>query len=378
MRVAVVHDWLTVTGGAERVLAEILALFPQADLYTLLDQLPASERGFLAGRKITTSFLQKIPFIRRTYRAFLPLMPLAVEQWDFSQYDLVISSSYAVVKGVITGPDTLHLSYIHSPMRYGWDMQAAYFERAGFGMIRRLLAGVFLHRLRIWDHVSSQRIDVLLANSRFVAGRIRKLYRRDAQVVHPPVDLQRFSPPPPHSPPRPSEDFFLTVSRLVPYKRVDLMVEAFAKMPDLSLVIIGDGPEMEAIRGKATPNIQILGALPDAQVTDYMQRCRAFLFAAIEDFGITPLEAQACGKPVIALAKGGALETLTQDSAIFYPEQTADALCDAVRKLTSGAVSISDEDCRANAGRFSPEQFRQRLRSAIDTALEEHRRLSLS
>lgn len=363
MRVAVVHDWLTVVGGAERVLGEILELFPSADLYSLVDFLPPSERGWLGGRPVRTSFLQKLPFARKHYRAFLPLMPLAVEQWDFSGYDLVISSCYAVVKGVITGPNTLHVSYVHSPMRYAWDLQGTYMRQVGFGSLRQLAARYLLHRIRLWDQVSAQRVDLCLANSSFVAGRIRKLYRRQAQVVPPPVDLDRFRSD------RPREDFFLTVSRLVPYKRVDLIVEAFAAMPDQRLVVIGDGPEMERVRAKAGPNVQILGRLPDADVTDYMERCRAFVFAAIEDFGISPLEAQACGRPVIALGAGGVLETLVADgphpTAVMFAEQTVAALQEAVARFARDEDRFTAAACRDNAERFSSAAFRNALMGAI-------------
>lgn len=363
MRVAVVHDWLTVIGGAERVLSEILELFPNADLYSVVDYLPDPARAALGGRHARTSFIQRLPFAKRFYRAYLPLMPLAVEQWDFSDYDLVISSCYAVVKGLITGPQTLHVSYVHSPMRYAWDLQGSYMRNAGLGFLRQLAARVLLHRIRLWDQVSAQRVDVLLANSRFVAGRIRKLYRREARVVAPPVQLERFRPD------GAPEDYFLTVSRLVPYKRIDMIVEAFAGMPEHRLVVIGDGPEMARVRAKATANVHILGQIPDEQVTDNLQRCRAFVFAAIEDFGISPLEAQACGKPVIALAAGGVLETLAaqgpRPTAVFYTKQTASSLRDAVRHFVANEVIYTAAACRENAERYSAAAFRNGIMEAV-------------
>jgi len=366
MRVAVVHDWLTVVGGAERVLAEILALYPDADLYTVIESLPAAERGWLGGRPVRTSFVQRLPFARRRHRPYLPLMPLAVEQWDFSGYDLVISSSFAVAKGVITGPDTVHVSYVHSPMRYAWDLQGAYLRQAGFGGLRQIAARYLLHRLRLWDQVSAQRVDAFVANSAFVAGRIRKLYRREARVVPPPVDLGRFRAD------RPRESFFLTVSRLVPYKRVDLIVEAFAARPDLRLVVIGDGPEMKRVKAKAGPNVEILGRQPDSVVTDHLERCRAFVFAAIEDFGIAPIEAQACGRPVIALGAGGVRETLIADgpdpTALFFAEQSAPALADALGRFVVDEGLFSAAACRRNAERFSPAAFRAGLAAAIEAA----------
>lgn len=367
MRVAVVHDWLSVVGGAERVLAEILELFPDADLYSLIDFLPSEGRAILGGRRARTSFIQKLPFASRLYRAYLPLMPLAVEQWNFSGYDLVISSCYAVVKGLITGPGTLHVSYVHSPMRYAWDLQADYMTQSGFGALRQVVARALLHRIRLWDQVSAQRVDTFVANSGFVAGRIRKYYRREAQVVPPPVQLERFRSDAPRG------DYFLTVSRLVPYKRIDLIVEAFAGMPEHRLVVIGDGPEMDGIRAKAGPNVEIMGRLPDAEVTRYLEHCRAFVFAAIEDFGISPLEAQACGRPVIAFGAGGVLETLVvngpRPTALFYPEQTPQSLRAAVENFVANEARYTARACRENAERFSSAAFRSGLMSAVTAAL---------
>lgn len=370
MRVAIVHDWLTVTGGAERVLAEILALYPQADLYTVVDFLPAQDREWLGGRKVTTSFIQSLPFARKLYRHYLPLMPLAVEQWDFSCYDLVVSSSYAVVKGLITGPNTTHVSYVHSPMRYAWDLQASYLQQVRFGALKDFLARYLLHRIRLWDQVSAQRVDGFVANSAFIAGRIRKLYRRSAQVVHPPVAIERFCFE------RPAADFFLTTSRLVPYKRIDLIVEAFAGMPEYRLVVIGDGPEMAAVRAKAGPNVEIRGRQSDAEVTEAMETCRAFVFAALEDFGITPLEAQACGRAVIAYQAGGVLETLRFEgpgqSAVGYGAQTVEALQAAVRRFAAlEPGQISAQSCRNNAERFSSAAFREQLARTIAMVQDE-------
>ncbi|HEX7775969.1 MAG TPA: glycosyltransferase [Parvibaculum sp.] len=362
-RVAIVHDWLTMPGGAERVLEQMLTLFPKADLYTLVDFLPEADRGCLGGRPTTTSFLQHMPLARRYYRNYLPLMPLATEQWDFSGYDLVISSCDAVVKGLITGPDQVHVSYVHTPMRYAWDLQEAYLRQTGFTGAKGWAARWLLHKIRLWDQVASQRVDHFVANSAFVAQRIEKIYRREASVVPPPVATDRFQLS------AQSEDFFLVVARLVPYKRVDMIAEAFAALPRHKLVIIGDGPERDRVLAHQAPNITFLGRQPDAVVDGYMARCRAFVSAAVEDFGIAPLEAQACGKPVIALHRGGAVETLSgldahTPTAVFFDSQDVDALREAVLEFDRLGDAIRPQDCRDNAMRYTPERFR---RAFLDT-----------
>lgn len=363
MRVAIVVDWLAVLGGAERVLGGMLELYPQADLFAVVDFL--DERDILGGRPVTTSFIQNLPFARRAFRNYLPLMPLAVEQWDFSGYDLVLSSSHAVAKGVIAGPDQVHVCYVHTPMRYAWDLQGQYLRTKGaWGWPARWL----LHRLRLWDQLSAHRPDVLVANSAFVARRIAKCWGRTAAVVHPPVGIGRLALP------ARSEDFYLAVNRLVSYKRVDLMLDAFATMPDRRLVVIGDGPEMDRLALKATGNVLLLGRQSDAVVQDHLARCRAFIIAAEEDFGIAPLEAQASGKPVIAFARGGAVESLNlygggPPTAVPFHAQTPEALAQAIRQFESGP-GIRPEDCRANAERFSAAAFRNALEAVVRQALE--------
>jgi glycosyltransferase involved in cell wall biosynthesis len=305
VRVAIVHDWLVTYAGAERVLEQILATYPRADLFSLLEFVPASERAFLGGRQVHTSFLQRIPGIARRYRSFLPLMPLAIEQLDLSGYDLVLSSSYAVAKGVLTGPDQLHLCYCHSPMRYAWDLQHQYLRETGLDRgLKGALARWTLHRMRLWDVRSSIGVDGFIAVSRYVARRIWKAYRRKSTVIHPPVDVEAFTPG------GDREGFYVTASRMVPYKRMDLIVEAFATMPGRRLIVIGDGPEAKRIRSRGAPNIEFLGHQAFEVLRDRLRRAQAFLFAAEEDFGIAPLEAQACGTPVIAYGKGGVVETV--------------------------------------------------------------------
>ncbi|MBN3831509.1 glycosyltransferase family 4 protein [Burkholderia sp. Ac-20344] len=358
MKIAIVHDWLVVPGGAERVLAHMIDCFPQADIYSLVDFL--EDRSCLRGRAVRTSFIQRLPFARKRYRSYLPLFPLAIEQFDLSEYDIVLSSSYAVAKGVLSGPDQFHASYVHSPMRYAWDLQHQYLNEAGLARgPKSVIARALLHYIRNWDARSANGVDRVAANSHFIARRIRKTYRRDATVIYPPVDVDHLSL-------RTDKDaFYLTASRLVPYKRIDLIVEAFSRMPERRLVVIGDGPDMEKIRALAGSNVTLLGYQPFDVLHDHLQRARAFVFAAEEDFGISPVEAQACGTPVIAYGKGGVRESVrgwpcAGATGLFYRAQTVDALIDALARfeaLPHGA--LDPHACRANAEFFGSMRFRE-------------------
>jgi glycosyltransferase involved in cell wall biosynthesis len=364
-RVAIVHDWLVAFAGAEKVLEQIVMCFPDADLFSVVDFM--DERAWMRGKTVTTSFIQKLPQAKKRYRSYLPLMPLAIEQLDVSGYDLVISSSHAVAKGVLTGPDQVHVSYVHSPIRYAWDLQHQYLQQSNLtaGM-KSLLARLVLHYMRNWDIRTSNSVDHFIANSAFIARRINKVYHRDSHVIFPPVDVEAFQLC------EVKENFYLTASRMVPYKKIDLIVEAFAKMPERKLIVIGDGPDMRKIRDKATPNIEIMGYQPFSVLQDKMRRAKAFVFAAEEDFGISVVEAQACGTPVIAYGKGGALETVLDGSharptGLFFDEQTTGAIIDAVEGFELGALKISPADCRANAERFSVKHFRDGLRGHIQS-----------
>jgi glycosyltransferase involved in cell wall biosynthesis len=365
MKVAVIHDWLTVYAGAERVLEQILLCYPNADLYGVVDFIPTRERGFLLGKTTTTSFVQNLPFARTQYRQYLSLMPLAVEQFDLSGYDLVLSCSHAVAKGVITGPDQLHISYVHSPMRYAWDLQHQYLRDSGLDKgVKGWIAKWLLHKMRLWDVRTANGVDCFIANSQFIRRRIWKTYRRDAMVIHPPVEISRFALR------ENKEDFYLAASRLVPYKKMHLIAEAFTAMPERRLVIIGDGPEMQKVRSKAGPNVTVLGYQTDDVMCNYMQRARAFVFAAEEDFGITPLEAQACGTPVIAYGKGGVLETIRglddkQPTGVFFAEQSIQAIKAAVISFEQEAARILPVTCRNNACRFAPERFRAAFMACV-------------
>jgi len=362
MKVALIHDWLVVNGGAEKVLQRLLNIFPNADLYTLVDFLDEESRGWLGDTKITTSFIQKMPFAKSKYSNYLSLFPIAIEQFDMSGYDLIISSSYCVAKGVITGPEQVHLSYCHSPARYAWDLQAQYLKESNLhkGM-KSIIARYILHKFRIWDVRTANSIDAFIANSQFIKKRINKCYRRDALIIYPPADLDRFQLY------EDKQDYFLAASRLVPYKRIDLIVEAFSKMPDKKLKVIGSGPELDKINalGKGFDNIEIMGYQKDAILKETMQKAKAFVFAAEEDFGILPVEAQACGTPVIAFGKGGCLETVTDGvSGIHFYEQSTDAIVDALDRFDG--LTFSPADVRENAMKFSTAAFDNNILTFVD------------
>lgn len=369
MKTAIVCDWLVVIGGAEKVIAEILACYPDADIFAVVDFLPKEQRGFLRGKPVTTTFIQKLPLAKTKYRTYLPLMPLAIEQLDLSAYDLIISSSHAVAKGVLTGPNQVHISYVHSPMRYAWDLQHQYLKETGLHRKwRGFLARYFLHRLRLWDTRSANGVDLFIANSQFIAKRIQKTYRRQATVIYPPIDLAYFKPG------NKKEDYYLTASRLVPYKKIDLIVESFAAMPDKTLYVIGDGPEMAKIKNKATSNVKILGYQSNEVLLKHMQAAKAFIFAAEEDFGMVPVEAQACGTPVIAYGKGGALETVhglnhPHPTGVFFHEQTAPALIAAVNEFEHQSARITPQACIQNAERFAPANFHKALKDMVHSTL---------
>jgi glycosyltransferase involved in cell wall biosynthesis len=369
MRVAVVHDWLVANGGAERVLASILQCYPQAEIFTVVDFMAPAERGFLAGHKIHTSFIQSLPFARRHYRRYLPLMPLAVESFDLSEFDLVLSSSFCVAKGVLTGPDQTHVCYLHSPMRYAWDLQHQYLRESNLehgvaGFITRLM----LHKMRLWDYRTGNGVDVFVSNSRFIARRAYKIYRRTSSIVHPPVDTEFFAPG------LVKEDFYLTVSRLVPYKCVGLIVDAFRQLPEKQLVVIGDGPEFDRLKHRAGANVRMLGYQSADVARDHLQRARAFVFAALEDFGIAPVEAQACATPVIAYGRGGVTESvIAGKTGVFFAEQTADAIAQAIRDFDAIAPALEPADIRANALRFSNARFKRQLLACVEAGIQSAR-----
>ena len=378
MKVALVHDWLEHYAGSERVFEQLLLMYPEADLFAVVDFVPEAERGFLHGRKVTTTFIQRLPFARKHFRQYIGLMPLAIEQLDMSGYDLVISSSHSVAKGVITGPNQVHVSYVHSPMRYAWDLQAQYLresklERGLKGIYARLL----LHRLRGWDARTALGVDVFVANSTYIAERIRKVYRREAVTVPPPVAVDEFVLR------TERREAYLVASRFVPYKRVELIVEAFASMPNRRLIVVGAGPGrariLEAARG--CDNIEIRAPVSKPELVFLMQSARAFVFAAEEDFGITLVEAQACGTPVIAFGAGGARDIIFDDAdevdaptGILFDYQTPGSIKVAVERFEQDESRYSVSSCRLNATRFSTESFRLAMSRVVLEEMHVHKK----
>jgi glycosyltransferase involved in cell wall biosynthesis len=363
MRVAIIHEWFDTVAGSEKVLEQILNLFPNSDLFVLVDFMPDLERSLVRGRHVRTSFIQGLPGARKNFRNYLPLMPFAVEQFDLSGYDLVISNSHAVAKGVLTGPDQLHVCYCHSPMRYAWDLQHQYLIESGLERgFKGLLARIVLHYLRLWDVRTAHGVNHFVTNSRFIARRVQKVYHRDSHVIYPPVKVDAFTLE------TSKESFFLTASRMVPYKRMDLIVEAFSRLPQHRLVVIGDGPDFEKVRAKAGPNVQMMGFQSFEVLRDHMQRARAFVFAAEEDFGITPVEAQACGTPVIAFGKGGSLETVLEGvTGLFFQEQTVESLLEAITRFESS--HFDPVQIRAHAEGFSEVRFRAEFLAFVESAV---------
>jgi glycosyltransferase involved in cell wall biosynthesis len=374
MRIAIVHDWLDTWGGAENVLAALLDLYPEADLYAVVDFLSNADRARLGGRRVRTSFIQHLPLARRHFRKYLPWMPRAVERFDLSEYDLIISSSHAVAKGAMTGPDQFHICLCYSPARYAWEHEQQYLADAGLD--RWPLAGLArqtMRRFRAWDVLAAKRVDRFVAISEYIARRIERCYGRVASVIYPPVDVSHYSISTAER-----STFYLTLSRLVPYKRVDLLVAAFADMPERELVVAGDGPDMRALAAVAPANVRLVGRVTDSERDRLLASARAFVFAAEEDFGIAPMEAQACGTPVIAFSRGGTAETLrgldaSEPTAVFFPEQTSAAILEAVIRFEQSADRITASACRANAQRFDIAAFRQRFGDFVSIAFDEFR-----
>ena len=366
-RVALVHDWLTGMRGGERCLEVFCELFPEADLFTLL-HVPGSVSAIIERHRIITSFVQRLPGAAGHYRYYLPLFPAAVEAFDLRGYDLVLSSSHCVAKGARPAPGALHVSYCFTPMRYVWDLYDDYFGRRARPLIRALMPPVAA-RLRRWDRRSSARVDSFIAISRHVASRIDRYYGRPAEVIYPPVDVQRFDVADADA-----GEFYLVVSALVPYKRLDLAVQAANRL-GRRLLVVGSGPEERALRALAGPGVEFLGWRSDAEIAELYRRCRALLFPGVEDFGIVPLEAMAAGRPVVAFAGGGALETvvppgsLEPPTGLFFDTQTVDALVDALRRLESGAVAFHPKTLRARAEEFDRPRFKERIATFLGARL---------
>ncbi|MBI5827560.1 MAG: glycosyltransferase [Deltaproteobacteria bacterium] len=373
MKVALIHDWLTGMRGGEKVLEVFCEIFPEADLFTLL-HIPGSVSKTIENRSIKTSFIQRLPLARRRYRSMLPLFPLAIESFNLNGYDLVLSSSHCVAKGVIPPPGALHISYIHTPMRYVWDMRHDYF--GGIGGVSGRLIALFSHYLRMWDVTSSARVDRFIANSAHVAKRVEKYYRRPAHVINPPVECSMFRLD------RDRGDFYLIVSAFAPYKRIDVAIEAFNTL-GLKLKVIGAGQDGKRLRSIAKGNVEFLGWKSDEELAGYYAGCKALVFPGEEDFGIVPLEAMACGRPVIAYGKGGALETIIPlnpalgakapegpPTGVFFYEQTPSALARAVSMFEEREKEFIPGRIRERALGFSREAFKARIKDYVFKGLE--------
>lgn len=371
MRVAIVHDWFVSPGGAENVIEAMLDVFPDADVFSIVDFFDDSQRNkYLHGKYTKNTFIQKLPFAKKKYRNYLPLMPFAIEQLDLTEYDLILSSSHAVAKGVITSPDQLHICYCYSPIRYAWDMKFEYLKESNLTKgFKSLVARYFLHKIKIWDVTTSNNVDFFISISNFIKDRIHKCYRRDSKIIFPNVDVEAF---PLHVD---KDDFYFTASRLVPYKRLALIAEAFSMMPDKKLIIIGDGPERDKVEKVAlsSPNISYLGYQNYQTLKEHMMKAKAFIFAAEEDFGIVPLEAQACGTPVIAFGKGGSLDTVIDTKTGFYfHQQTTDSIVEAVCKFEENrSLLLSPSEIRDHAMKFSTDIFKANFKQFVLEKCEE-------
>ncbi|KPU43696.1 D-inositol 3-phosphate glycosyltransferase [Oxobacter pfennigii] len=362
MKVAIVHEWLAGLGGSEKVMKAIHDIFPEAPVYTFVyneKNMPDEYKSM----DIRTSYLQKIPFAKQKYQLLLNFMPTAVEQYDLSEYDVVISSSTCCAKGVLTKSNTLHICYCHTPMRYAWDLYHEYI--ADKNKLLRMYIAYSMNRIRIWDRISADRVDYFIANSKYVANRIEKTYRRNSKVIYPPVDVDFYTPG------NETEDFYLIVSRLVSYKKVELAIEAFNEL-GLTLIIIGGGPEYKKCKSIAKDNIIFKGKLSNEEVRDYYRRCKAFVFPGEEDFGITPVEAQSCGKPVIAFGKGGTLETIIDGkTGVFFYSQDVKSLKEAVLKVESDYDIFDKQYIREHASKYSINRFKAEFIEFFNQKLKE-------
>ena len=367
MKKALIHDWFSTYAGAEKCVESFTNIWDDFEIYSLIDFLKGVDRDkILKGRRAHTSFIQKLPFAKDKYRNYLPLFPLAIEQFDLSGYDVVLSSSHAVAKGVLTHSNQLHIAYVHTPIRYAWDLYHQYLRESGLDRgLKGVLAKYFLHKIRLWDASTANRVDHYLANSHYIARRIKKTYGKPSDVIYPPVDVDKFTLR------EAKEEFYLTASRMVPYKKIDLIVEAFSQT-DKKLLVIGDGPDMAKIKSKAGKNVELLGFADDKTMADLMGRARAFVFAAEEDFGITPVEAQACGTPVICFGRGGARETvLDGESGLYFMEQNAKELLAAVAKFEQNYDKFEPVKIRENSLKFSRARFESEIKSYVEKKYEE-------
>lgn len=367
LKTAIIHEWLVNYAGSEKVLESFTNIWPDADVYTLVEFLDDDLRKtILKGKHPKTSFIQHLPYAKKQHRKYLPLFPKAIESFNLSKYDLIISSSHAVAKGVKTKKDQLHICYCHTPMRYIWDEAEYYLSEANLDRgIKGIISKMIMNYLRKWDLNSVNNVNYFIANSKHIAKKIKRIYNRESDVIYPPVDVNKFSLV------TQKEDFYLTASRLVPYKRIDLIVDAFAKMLDKKLIVIGSGPEKEKILAKATPNVDVIGYQDFESLKDYMQKAKAFVFAAEEDFGIIVVEAMACGTPVIAGNFGGTAESVINGvTGILFEKQNVSSIVDAVKKFDLISHSINYKAVREHSELFSRDNFERNIKDYVDEKIK--------
>lgn len=368
MKKALISDWYYVNGGAEKVIHSINSIWNDFDHFALIDFLNDDDRKFiLNGKKAKTSFIQKLPTVKKNHRKFLQLFPIAIEQFDLRDFDLIISSSSAVAKGIRTTENQLHICYCHSPMRYAWDLREQYLKDAGLTKgLKGLYAKSVLDKMQKWDLSNSENVDYFIANSNHIAQRIKKTYNKESVVIYPPVDVDFFSLE------QTKEEYYLTASRMVPYKKTQLIVEAFNELPHLKLIVAGEGPELEKLQKIAKKNVEFVGFVENKKLRSLMQKARGFVFAAEEDFGIIPVEAQACGTPVIALKKGGTLETVIEnETGIFFEEQSAEKIREAI--LYFQTKTFDPKVIRAHAVKFSKDRFEKEIKEFVETKFKAHK-----
>lgn len=371
MKVAIVQEWLVTVGGSDKVVKAIMDVFPDADIYTLVAKKEVCDELGIPWEKVHTSFIQKMPLGTKKHRAYLPLFPFAIEQFDLRGYDVVISSSHCVAKGVLTKADQLHICYCHSPIRYCWDMYNEYLEESHLDKgFKSWLVRLMLHPIRQFDAIAGSRVDYYISNSDYVGQRIRKTYRRKATTIHPNIDISNFELC------NDKQEYYLASSRLVAYKKIDTIIEAFNQMPDKKLVVIGGGPNLEAYRKLANANVTVMGYQPFDVLKDKMQHAKAFVFAADEDFGMIPIEAQSCGTPVIAYGHGGSLETVNSGkTGLFFNEQTPEAIVEAVNRFEAmGSQPFAPAVCRQWAEGFSEERFKREIKEFVEEKYEEFKK----
>jgi glycosyltransferase involved in cell wall biosynthesis len=371
LKKALINDWYYVNGGAEKVIHSLNRIWDDFDHCALIDFLNEIDRDFiLNGKKAKTSFIQNLPTAKSNHRKFLQLFPYAIEQFDLSEYDLVLSSSSSIAKGVVTRKKQLHICYCHSPMRYAWDLQEQYLKDSGLNKgLKGIYAKYVLNNIRKWDVANSDNVTYFIANSNHIAERIKKIYNRESVVIYPPVDVEFFTLD------ENKKDYYFTASRMVSYKKTLLIVEAFNELPHLKLIVAGSGPEFDTIKKIAKSNISLIGHIDRLELKKQMQEAKAFVFAAKEDFGIVPVEAQACGTPVIAFGEGGVLETVCNGkTGVFFKEQTAQSLKDTILYFES--LQFNPKEIREHALQFSNERFESEIKAFVDEKYQEHQNLN--